>query len=62
MKEKIRELMKEINLFEIIVAFIEAIIGTCLIKANISISSMLLILAGFHAGKRIIWRKRISNE
>ena len=56
MKEKIIELMKEINLFEIIVAFIEAIIGTCLIKANISISSMLLILAGFHVGKRIIWR------
>lgn len=56
MKEIVKELLEKINLFEIIVAFIEAIIGTCLIKANISISSMLLILAGFHIGKRIIWR------
>ncbi len=56
MKEIVKELLEKINLLEIIAAFIETIIGGYFIKINIDISSMFLMLAGFHIGKRIIWR------
>lgn len=54
MKEIIRELINKINLFEIIVAIIEVLIGGYLLKTSIGISTMLLMLGGFHMGKRII--------
>lgn len=54
LKKKIKELINEINLFEIIVAIIEVLIGGYLLKISIGISTMLLMLGGFHMGKRII--------
>lgn len=54
MKEIVKELLEKINLFEIIVAIIEVLIGGYLLKTSIGISTMLLILGGFHMGKRII--------
>lgn len=52
-----KELLKKLNLFEIIVAAIEIFIGAYFID-KASLSTMFFLLAGYHTGKRIIWREK----